>query len=367
MLIRRLLLAVGFLALAAGIVLTVLSLRTPRETNVVAAGPAAVAKQTVLTAAHDLPAATLLRSDDIKWADMAVGQVPAGAIVRSPTTAETDLLGAATSRALKAGEAIPGDVVIRPTEAGFMAAVLTPGMRAISIQIDAAAVGAGLIQPNDRVDVLLTQTLHEGGSTAALRSVGETILHDLRVIAVDQTHMLGVEQERKATVTTAPRVPQIVTLEVTTQQAEKLMVAHQLGRLQLTLRGLAETTDAGPPVAPTYATDVSPALRYLSEEAGGGGPGKPVAEGGVPGAPAAPVAIAIIRGQKPAKEMRTDTLCYSERSHTTVHCRDEPVTPTNATGTPASGEGTPAGGDTPEPAAPGKSGALSTRPTALPT
>ena len=350
MLIRRLLLAVGFLALAAGIVLTALSLRTPRQTVVEAP---VVPKQTVLVAAKALPAATLLRSDDIKWVEVSGEQVPPGAFVRNAAVGEPEVLGAATAHALKAGEAIAADAIIKPTEAGFLPAVLTPGMRALSIQIDAAAVGAGLIQPGDRVDVLLTQSLRESGTGAAFRSVSETILRDLRVIAVDQTHMLGVEQDRKATVTAAPRVPQIVTLEVTIQQAEKLLVAHQLGRLQLTLRGLSESTANAASVPPTFATDVSQALRYLSE---GPGPvivsdsGRPIevapgiaGGGGSQTFAPAPVAVDIFRGT------RTEHRCYSEKSATTVECKP-------GTAAPAANPDT---GAAPAPgAAPGKASAL---------
>jgi pilus assembly protein CpaB len=355
-----LLLAIGFLALAAGIVLSVLSLRAPRQ-PAVATAPAAP-KQVVLTAAHDLPAATLLRSDDIKWVEIAGSQVPPGSFVRGAATGEPDVLGAATSRALKAGDPVAADVIIRPTEAGFMPAVLTPGMRAISLQIDAAGVGAGLIQPNDRVDVLLTQNLHEAGGNAAFRSVGETILRNLRVIAVDQTHMQAVDQERKTTVTAPPRVPQIVTLEVTTQQAEKLTVAHELGRLQLTLRGLTESAGAGAAVPPTWATDVSQALRYISgSDSGTPGEGKDqsadaTSGSAAPGAPppnAAPLAVDIFRGTK------TEHRCFSEKAAAMVECKPGAVAP-------AAG---PAGdiGGAPAAAVPGKASALAVPQTALPT
>ena len=376
MLFRRLLLGLGVLALIAGIALAVLSLRQPRT---IATGPA-VPKTQVLTAAKDVPAAALLRSDDIKWAEVPVNEVPPGALVRTPNGPEPEVLGAATRRAFKAGDTIAGDMIIRPTEAGFLTAVLRPGMRAIALSIDAAAVGAGLIQPGDHVDVLLTQGLqHVAGSGdlgPAFRSVGETILRDLRVIAVDQTTNLATKQGVLAQPTA--RVPQTVTLEVSAEQAQALLVAHQLGSLQLSLRSLADSAAAPdtPLPRPTWAIQVSQALRELSgtaepgeaaAAANGGGPA--MAAGGAAGGPgltpgsqqSAPVAVDVIRGAKP-KDLapHIEQMCFSEKFHTKIEC-PKVISAPGAEEAPAGSEGAPEGAPA---GAPGKAGALSPLPNA---
>ena len=73
--------------------------------------------------------------------------------------------------------------VLRPTDGGFLAAVLAPNHRAVSVAVDAVSGTAGLIWPGDRVDLILTQTNDEAGVPLGRRTFGETVLRDLRVIA----------------------------------------------------------------------------------------------------------------------------------------------------------------------------------------
>ena len=351
MLLRRLLLALGVLALVAGVVLAVLSLRV-QQPGGVARGPT-VPPVSILAAVRDLPPAALLRSEDLKWTEVAGDKVPPGAFVRGKP-GESDPLGAATRREFKAGDPIVADGIIRPTQVGFLPAVLAPGMRAIALSIDAAAVGAGLIQPADHVDVILTQNLESQGHVAALKSVGETILSNIRVIAVDQTTNLEKPGDKLAVAKPA-RVPQLVTLEVSETQAQTLLVAHQLGRLQLSLRGLADSVapTASTTPLPTWATQVSPALRAL---AGGSEPGATASmpAGGVP-VQAAPVAVDIFRGSKPHEKNEIQTLCFSEKTHAAVACGKAPAAPAAEEGAAGTEEGAPAAA----PAAAGKQGALS--------
>ena len=356
MLLRRLLLALGVLALVAGVVLAVLSLRVrPGGGN-----RAAATQASILVAARDLPTATLMRSEDLKWTEVA--QVPPGAYVRGKA-GENDALGAATRRDFKEGDPIVADGIIRPTQVGFLPAVLAPGMRAIALSIDAAAVGAGLIRPGDHVDVILTQNLEsEGqGHAAALKSVGETILSNIRVIATDQITNLQ-QPGNKLAVAQPARVPQSVTLEVSEAQAQTLVVAHQLGRLQLSLRGLADSV-AAPTSAtplPTWATQVSPALRALAGGAEPGAAGVPA--GGAP-VQAAPVLVEIVRGGAQTT-MRIERRCFSEKTHTSITCSKAPVAP-GEEGAAGTDEGAPAAAPAaPAPAAPGKQGALSLPSTA---
>jgi len=207
MLLRGFLLALGVIALVAGIALLVLSLGASGTT--VASSPP-VARVAVLTAARALPPGTLLRSDDTTWSELLLNEIPPGRIVRGPG-AEGDVLGDATRRAFRTGEVIVADQLIRPTEAGFLPAVLGPGMRAISLAVDAAESGSGLTAPADHVDVILTQTF-SGGGGAGFRSAGETVLHDLRVIAVDQTTNLvsGKSGDLRLAVPAETRVPKTV-------------------------------------------------------------------------------------------------------------------------------------------------------------
>ena len=124
----------------------------------------------------------------------------------------------------------------------------------------------GLIWPGDRVDVILTQELNEKNAPLARRFVGETVLNDVRVVAVDQSITQGgVASGDNAT----GRVARTVTLEVTPQQAERAAVAERLGTITLAIRaadGIAEATGHR---ASVYGGDVSAAL------AEGGAHGRP--------------------------------------------------------------------------------------------
>jgi pilus assembly protein CpaB len=315
MLFRGFLLALGAIALVAGIGLLLLSLEAPATT--VASNPP-VARQAVLTAARMLPPGTLLRSDDTSWAERPINDLPPGGIVRGHGAEGDDVLGDATRRMFRQGEVIVADQLIRPTEAGFLPAVLGPGMRAISLAVDAAEAGSGLIAPADHVDVILTQTFSGSAGGAGFRSAGETVLHDLRVIAVDQTTNLAKAKsgDLRLAVPAEARVPKTVTLEVTAHQAEILTVAHQLGKLQLTLRSL---NDAAIQVGsgssePTWGTEVSRALRLLSGEQLSSDPDP----GSLP-APAAPVVVDIIHGSK------TEQRCFSAKSGQSADCGSAPA------------------------------------------
>ena len=106
--------------------------------------------------------------------------------------------------------------------------------------------------PGDHVDVMLTQTFKNDDAPLTRRSVSETVVDNLRVLAIDTGTKPGAGAKAIS-----------VTLEVLPQQAEKVNVAQELGKLSLTLRSLDEPGIAAAPVSPqppTWAGDVSPAL-----------------------------------------------------------------------------------------------------------
>ncbi|WP_043175914.1 Flp pilus assembly protein CpaB, partial [Burkholderia ambifaria] len=122
--------------------------------------PGNTADVRVRVAAADLPEGLLLRDNDLAWKPMARAQVPAGAFVESQPGA--DLKGALLRNRVDAGAPIRADNVISAGAPDFLAAALQPGMRAISVPVDDVSGNAGLIQPGDFVDVVLTQQI--GGS-----------------------------------------------------------------------------------------------------------------------------------------------------------------------------------------------------------
>lgn len=224
------------------------------------AGPVAEPAQpqiakAVLVAAADLAVGSFVQADSLRWQDWPDVSLPDSYYIRGQTD-EQALVGAVVRQPLAVGEPLTPAAVVKPGERGFLAAVLEPGMRAISVPIDEAAGNAGLVLPGDRVDLILTQSVDAGGDPAGTRRVSETVLEDLRVIAIGRRlngegGEEGGQQARTAT------------LEATPAAAEKIALVNELGKLALSLRSLATApaTAPAPAATLTWDSDASPALR----------------------------------------------------------------------------------------------------------
>ncbi len=210
-----------------------------------------------LVAARPIPAGSLLRAEDLGVREVPTGEAGAGVLRDTPET-RAELAGALVRRYLEPGERIAIEDVLRPRDRGFLAAVLRPNMRAITVGVDAVTGAAGLIWPGDRVDLLLTQSLDERVTQLSRRVVGETVLNDVRVIAVDQQLTQGAAG---ANASPEGRVARTVTLEVTPEEAERVAVAGQLGRLSLTIRAMdGDAQSVERARRSVFGGDVSPAL-----------------------------------------------------------------------------------------------------------
>ena len=245
-------------------------------------GPASVAtavapepKAMILGAAQPLRTGTLLRAEDVRWVDWN-DAVPAGALVRpslQERTARPDADQQALSsvygavlkqRVVDPGTPILSSMIVKPGDRGFLAAVLSPGYRAVSIGVNPVSGASGLIFPGDHVDLILTQDFQKSEEPISRRSVSETIVTNIRVLAIDQRL-----QEASPDPNHPSPIPRTVTIEVLPKQAEMINVAVQLGTLSLALRSVpldAEPITANDPpvketVESTWADDVSPALK----------------------------------------------------------------------------------------------------------
>ncbi|PWB60972.1 MAG: Flp pilus assembly protein CpaB [Bradyrhizobiaceae bacterium] len=140
-----------------------------------------------------------------------------GAIARSPFVA---------------GEPLRDAKLIKADGSGFMAALLPSGKRAISTEISPETGAGGFILPNDHVDVILSRRDRDGDKDGAGGHISETILTNIRVLAIDQT--LGEKDGQKVV------IGKTATLELSPRQAEALALARQQGTLSLALRSLAD-------------------------------------------------------------------------------------------------------------------------------
>ncbi|WP_322081555.1 Flp pilus assembly protein CpaB [Burkholderia sp. BCC1972] len=226
--------------------------------------PAEAAEVRVRVAAADLPEGLLLRDNDLGWKRMPRTQVPAGAFIESQPGASPK--GALLRSRVDAGAPIRAENVIPAGAPDFLAAALQPGMRAISVPVDDVSGNAGLIQPGDFVDVVLTQEIG-GSATTPGTFEAETVVRRARVLAV------GSEFQRAKTPASAPDVPvrgaRTVTLEVAPRTAQVVLVATRLGSLSLVLRSFATSDrrqaaggdEEDADTQPVWAGDVSRAAR----------------------------------------------------------------------------------------------------------
>jgi pilus assembly protein CpaB len=154
---------------------------------------------------------------------------------------------------------------LRPRDRGFLASVLAADSRAISIKVDEESGVSGLIRPGDHVDVVLTQVFDK--ADPGRRALSETLLRNVRIIAIDQE----IVQGGRSASAMAGRSAQTVSLELTPEQVKKITVAKQLGTLSLAVRAAVEqweTADSGA----ISSCDVSPELARLSALAGQSAP-----------------------------------------------------------------------------------------------
>lgn len=221
-------------------------------------------KRAVLVAAREVRPGALLQPGDLAATQVPEAEAPEGARPDTPQ-ARAELVGAMARRALVEGQPVLPPDVLRPADHGFLAAVLAPGTRAASVGVDAVGGAAGLIWPGDRVDVVLTQQLEDPALPPGRRVLGETVLSDLRVVAVDQSLVLGATPGTDR----GPETNRTVTLEATPLQVERVAVAGRLGRLSLAVRAASGPAEVGGD-GETAASEAAAPLGAAPDKAGRG-------------------------------------------------------------------------------------------------
>jgi pilus assembly protein CpaB len=230
------------LALSAGGLAAVLMSGGPDQPPP-APPPAPVAQMEtvdVLVAKIDIGIGHSLAGGDLTWQQWPAAS--AGTFIRRSDRPEAieQLAGAIARAPIGAGEPVRESRLIKGKGSGYMAAILPPGMRAISTEISVETGAGGFILPNDRVDVILSRRDREAEKASGIEAhVSETILSDVRVLAIDQT----VEEKGGQRVV----VGKTATLELTQRQSELLALSRQMGTLTLALRSLADSSSRGVP------------------------------------------------------------------------------------------------------------------------
>jgi|SRR5262245_31861200 len=212
----------GLLFLALAVLLGLGAAFMAREFtgNTPAAQAAAVPTTSVAVAQADIGTATSLTLADLKLVDWPTAHVPTGAIT---TLAAAE--GRVTRRPITAGEPVLEGALFEKGAEGGLPAVISPDHRGVSVKVDSVIGVAGFVKPGAKVDVLATVRRVD---THDALPYSKTILQDVKVLAIDQK----LEEARDG----EAQLVSVVTLEVTPEQAQKLIYSAHEGRLQLALR-----------------------------------------------------------------------------------------------------------------------------------
>ena len=180
----------------------------------------------VLAARSDLAMGQRVAPGDLYWQPWPEEALsPAYIRESADREAAARLAGSVVRAAIAQGEPITERRLVAPGSSGFMAAVISPGMRAIAVPTSARAGAGGFILPNDRADLIVT-TQRDGNAFDA-----QTLLENVRVLAIDQSF----SEDGSGAV-----VGSTATLEVTPQQARMAAQAIAGGTLTLSLRSLSD-------------------------------------------------------------------------------------------------------------------------------
>jgi pilus assembly protein CpaB len=231
--IQLVILLVAFIAAGAAGMIAMNLAKRPAASG--AASPVAqtIPSEEVLVASGDIKIGAAVTPETLVWTQWPAGAMPQGFIVRRERPdAVTELQGTLARAPILAGEPIREVKLVR-SDRGFLSAVLPKGMRAVAVRVNAASTAGGFILPNDRVDVLLVRQGNGSGGEAQ----SETILANIRVLAIDQT-VEGDDTEQKAVVV----AQDTATLELTPEQAELVTQAQQIGTISLSLRSIEDST-----------------------------------------------------------------------------------------------------------------------------
>lgn len=219
----------------------------------------------ILVAAKDLKTGADIKEGDTAWKSWPETAIFPGAVLQQEDQKAFEALTGRLKQDVAAGEPMLSLYILGNREGNVVANVLPEGMRAVSIGVSAESMVAGFLKPGDHVDVVLTYRaafnsddtnpkVQEMLARNLDRMAAETILQNVKVLAVDQ--MAGKESKEDA------KVGRTVTLAVGREDAEKLALASEMGKLRLILRGLGDDNAA----APDWPTTTDKRMTKIEDE-----------------------------------------------------------------------------------------------------
>jgi pilus assembly protein CpaB len=187
---------------------------------------------TIVVASAPLSFGETLSKENVMEVPWAAAQLPEGAFANREQLLKDGRRAALAPVARN--EPILASKVTGAGQRASLSALLDDGKRAVTVRVDDVKGVAGFVMPGDRVDVLLIRSISRG-TGAPPESVSDVMLQHVKVLAVDQ--LVNERQEK-------PTLAKAVTLEVSTEQAQKIMLATNIGKLSLILRQQGENQPA---------------------------------------------------------------------------------------------------------------------------
>ena len=195
----------------------------------------------VLVARRPIRSGVLLTVELVEWVEWR-DPVDVNVAVMQEAVPLQAILGAVTTRSFAEGELVAWDGMIVPGSPGFVTAVLAPGHRAVTVEVDRATTLANIIYPGDYVDVILVANVAAAEAAGAEIPGAQSIVHAARVLAVGSTTISLGRYGRRSVETAgmienvAPPEGETYTLEVVLKDAERIALAAETGRLTLAIR-----------------------------------------------------------------------------------------------------------------------------------
>ena len=208
----------------------------------------------VLVATKKLPLGYFLKRGDYEWRVWPAQNINENFITNKMLDSNSimeSFAGSVIKNPVLAGIPLLKRNIVHPGNRGFLAAVLKKNHRAFSIRINAITGISGFIFPGDRVDIILTHSISlglfdsetidaEGNSNRKAAQVAETVLKNIRVLAIDQRTRSGTNDPETGNPVNNPRTGSSVTFELTPKQTEKIALVSRMGSLSLALRSLTD-------------------------------------------------------------------------------------------------------------------------------
>lgn len=226
---------------------------------------------TVMIAARQIQAGHRIEKADLGWQQVAPGSVPSGAFAK-PSQSEINAVGSIALRNLAAGELIAQQYLAPAPAEDTLAGNLNPGWRAVTLTADASQTAAGMLLPNDKVDLILAANslapapLVPGQPSDTSTQASASLISNIRVIAIN-----GAMRPKTESGLTDAKAGGTVTLEVRPQDVAAILSAASAGRLGIALRsrfdGTAPTAPAGAKRALASAQKDKAALSPAAQKA----------------------------------------------------------------------------------------------------